>query len=124
MATPHEQLQAMGSLAENWDGYGAAAPGTDVIELAEEFVGLMEIMRSKSVADASVMHVSPTRVGGVLIEWAVGLMEHEIEICADRSISFLHHNTSTGHLESHKFSPEPAVVQPGFIRELRRSLAA
>ncbi len=34
MATMIEQLEAMRRLAENWDGYGAAAPRSDVIDLA------------------------------------------------------------------------------------------
>ncbi|MHB1424985.1 MAG: hypothetical protein ACYC3I_17570 [Gemmataceae bacterium] len=37
MATLHEQLQAMRSLMENWDGYGVAAPSESVIDLTQEF---------------------------------------------------------------------------------------
>lgn len=36
MATPIEQLQAMRSLEENWNGYGAAAPSATAIDLAQE----------------------------------------------------------------------------------------
>ena len=33
MATPVEQLDLMLNLTENWDGYGAAPPVPEVIEL-------------------------------------------------------------------------------------------
>jgi hypothetical protein len=121
MANASEQLQAMRSLGENWDGYGAAAPQADVLDLAQAFVGLMEAVLRK--ATPAALHVSPTRVGGVLIEWAEDPLEHEVEINPDRSISFLHHNKSSGHMETRKFSPAPAVVQPGFLHELRQLVA-
>jgi hypothetical protein len=47
MATPIEQLEAMRRLEENWDGYGAAAPQASVIDLAQEFTGLIEAMLRK-----------------------------------------------------------------------------
>lgn len=124
MATPHEQLQLMRSLAENWDGYGAAAIQSDVVDLADEFVGLIEAMLKNHAPLSRELHVSPTRVGGVLIEWESSSLEHEVEIDPDLSISFLHHDKLTGQIESRKFSPAQSVVQTGFLQELRRSLAA
>jgi hypothetical protein len=116
MATASEQLQAMGALGENWDGYGAVAPQADAIDLAQAIVGLMEaVLRNLAPSN---LHVSPTRVGGVLIEWKEGSLEHEVEINPDRSIGFLHHNKSSGHIETRKFSPASAVVQVGFLHEL------
>ena len=44
MAIPSEQLQAMHGLAADWDGYGAAAPQANAIDLAQEFVELIEAM--------------------------------------------------------------------------------
>src|SRR4051812_38958075 len=98
MATPHEQLQLMRSLAENWDGYGAAALPANVIDLAEEFVGLVETLLKNLAPLPCDLHVSPTRVGGVLIEWESNSLEHEVEIDPDRSISFLHHDKLTGQV--------------------------
>jgi hypothetical protein len=69
MATPIEQLEAMRHLGENWDGYGAAAPQANLIDLAREFTGLIEAMLKKSAAEPGALHVSPTRVGGILIDW-------------------------------------------------------
>jgi hypothetical protein len=122
MSTASEQLQAMRFLGENWDGYGAAAPQADALDLAQAFVGLMEVVLRKAAPAA--LRVSPTRVGGVLIEWADEALEHEVEINPDRSISFLHHHKSSGHMETRKFSPAPGVVQPGFLHELRQLVAA
>jgi hypothetical protein len=115
----------MRRLGENWDGYGAAAPQASAIELAQELVGLIEAMLSKSTSDSCVVHVSPTRVGGVLIEWENHSMQHEIEINPDQSIGFLHLNKATGYIETHKFSPGTlAVVHPGLLHELRQLFAA
>src|SRR5262245_55263332 len=115
----------MRGLGDNWDGYGAAAPQADVLDLARELVGLLETWLLKSPATAQLLHVSPTRVGGVLVEWQDGCWQHEGEINPDRSIGFLHLNQSTGHLETRKFVPSlPSVVDPSFLQELRQLLAA
>ncbi len=125
MAAPFEQLQAMRGLPENWDGYGGAAPQPQVIDLAQELVGLIEACLPKARAQPLALHVSPTRIGGILIEWEDRSVQHEIEINPDRSIGFLHLNQCTGHLETRKFVASlPAVVHPGFLQELRHLLAA
>ena len=125
MATPIEQLEAMRHLEENWDGYGAAAPQASVIDLAQEFTGLFEVLLVKSSAAASKLHVSPTRVGGILIDWEDQTMQHEVELHPDFSIAFLHLNKATGHIETRKLSPRsPAVVDPQLLQELRQLLAA
>jgi hypothetical protein len=125
MATLNEQLDSMRRLAENWDGYGAASPHANVIDLAQEFVGLLEAVLQKSSSGPTILHVSPTRIGGVLIDWEDNSRQHEIEINPDRSIGFLHVNKATGQIESRKFSPAGSeVVHPGLLQELRQLLAA
>lgn len=125
MATADAQLQAMRQLEENWDGYGAAAPQAHVIDLAREFVGLIEALLRKRAVALNVLHVSPTRTGGILVEWEDGAMEHEVEINPDQSFGFLHHNKTTGHIETRKLSPGPeVVVLPGLLQELCQLLAA
>ncbi len=96
MAEPIEQLEAMRRLGENWDGYGAAAPQAKIIDLAQEFIGLLDAMLARSSAAPAEFHVSPTRVGGVLIDWENDVVGHEMELSPDGSIGFLHHNKATG----------------------------
>src|SRR5437868_7438198 len=110
MATPTEQLEAMRRLQENWDGYGAAAPQANAIDLAHEFIDLIEAMLRRITSPPLVLHVTPTRVGGVLIEWAGDVIQHEIEINPDRSIGFLHQNKITGQIDSRKFLPNNLVA--------------
>jgi hypothetical protein len=118
MATPIEQLQAMRRLVENWDGYNAAAPSATAIDLAQEFVGLIETMWKKSTPNSCLLHVSPTRIGGVLIEWEDRAIQHEIEISPDRSINFLHLDKTTGQIETRKFSAHRLLaVQPLEMQE-------
>jgi hypothetical protein len=116
VATSNDQLQAMRHLAANWDGYGAAAPESSVVDLAQEFTALIEAMVAKSSCGPSLLHLSPTRTGGILIEWEGGDMQHELEINPDGSIGFLHLNKKTGHTETRKFSPGTPV---GLLQELR-----
>jgi hypothetical protein len=125
MSSIDAQLQAMGQLQENWDGYGAAAPQAHIIDLARAFVGLMEEVLSKRGGANDPLKVCPTRIGGILIEWDDSALEHEVEINPDQSFSFLHLNKATGNVECHKFSPGPqTVIHPGLLQELRQMLAA
>lgn len=125
MATLDAQLQAMRQLGENWDGYGASAPQAHVIELASEFVSFVQTVLRNREASADVLHVSPTRTGGVLIEWEDAEAEHEVEISPDQSFSFLHLNKVTGHTETRKLTAgTQAVVHPGLLHELCQLLAA
>ena len=118
MAEPIEQLEAMRRLGENWDGYGAAAPEAGTIDLAKEFIGLFDALLARSSAAPAELHVSPTRVGGVLIDWEADAMEHEMELGPDGSIGFLHRNKDTGKIVTRKFlATDPAVVDPGLLPE-------
>jgi hypothetical protein len=125
MATPDAQLQAMRNLHEGWDGYGAAPPLAHVIELARGFVELIEALRRRGAIPDCVIHVTPSRVGGVLIEWEDDAFEHEVEINPDQSFEFLHRNKTTGQMQTRKLAPGPhAVVHPGLLQELSQLLAA
>lgn len=110
MATPLEQLAAMRQIGENWDGYGAAAPHANALDLAQEFVALVEAMHSKTKSRGWDIHVAPTRIGGVLIDWDDGRIQHEIDIGPDRSIGFLHLNKITEQSETRKFTPSDRAV--------------
>jgi hypothetical protein len=122
MATPIEQLESMRRLPENWDGYGAAVPAASAVDLAREFVALVEAALMISASNEWSVQVSPTRIGGVLIEWEDRAKQHEVEIGPDQSIGFLHLHKTTGQIETRKFSAGP--LQPGLVQELRNLLAA
>lgn len=87
--------------------------------LARGIAGLLDIGHRSS---ASALQVSPTRIGGVLIEWENPAMEHEIEISPDASIGFLHRDKTTGQIQTRKISPFP--LQLDFLQELQQLLAA
>jgi len=101
MSTLYEQLQAMRELAENWDGYGAASPQAFAIDLAQKFVALLDAVLRKSASGPATLHVSPTRIGGVLIDWEDPSMQHEVEINPDGALGFLHlHKVNGQHASS------------------------
>jgi hypothetical protein len=125
MAPPIEQLEAMRRLEENWDGYGGAAPQPKIIDLAQEFTRLIEALLWKGNANPGVLYVSPTRVGGILIEWEDPVIQHEVEFNPDFSISFLHLHKINGQINTRKLYPTvPTVVDPALLQELRQLLAA
>ena len=125
MAKPIEQLEAMRRLGENWDGYGAAAPQAKIIDLAQDSSACSMPCSRRSSAAPAEFHVSPTRVGGILIDWEDDAFEHEMELNPDGSIGFLHHNKATGTIETRKFSAgAPAAVDPGLLHELCQFLVA
>lgn len=100
MATISEQLASMRLLQENWDGYGAAPPHADVLDLAQRLTEFLETLFERSSAGASRLQVNPTRIGGVLIEWDDPSTQHEIELNPDGTIGFLHLTKATGHIET------------------------
>ena len=115
MATVSEQLEAMRGVGENWDGYHAAAPCATAIDLARDFVQLIEAVLRGS--RALPLQVAPTPPGGVLIDWEDDQAEHEIEISPDGSIEFLHTNKVSKRIETHEFSSGQRLV----VETLERS---
>lgn len=125
MPTPYEQLESLRNLPENWDGYGGAAPLEAAIDFAQAFVGFLEAALRQSRSTDRVVHINPTRVGGILVEWEDQTIEHEVEINSDLCLSFLHLNKATGEIVTRSFSPgAPTAVDPGLLQELRQLLAA
>jgi len=114
MATPIEQLDLMRNLRENWDGYNAAPPLPEVIELAKEIVEFIASVR-KTEPRYDGIFVTPGRDGGVLIEWQDHRFEHEMEINGDGSIGILRTDKSTQHTTEKVFKPGRFAVPPGFV---------
>lgn len=116
-----QQLEAMRRLPENWDGVGAAAPDKGAVDLAHDFVSFLEVALRKARDTFAGLHVSPTHLGGVLIQWEDPVLAHEVEINPDQSISFLHQEKATGQIATRRFTPGIlTVIDPGLLRELRQ----
>ncbi|MBI2808432.1 MAG: hypothetical protein HYX68_25885 [Planctomycetes bacterium] len=122
MAATTEQLEAIKRLDENWDGYGAAAPAPGAVDVASALAGLIDAALRKSFSGARTLHASPTRIGGILLEWEDHATEHEIEITPDGSLGFLHRNKATGEIATRKISP--FLIHLDFLRELQQVIAA
>jgi hypothetical protein len=54
------------------------------------------------------LYVSPTHIGSVLIEWEDALKEHEVDLCHDGPIDFLHMDKETKQIPTREFAPEGA----------------
>lgn len=99
MATPLEQLEAMRTVPENWDGYGGLSPSSEAIDAATAFYQLLG-----DTPGLSTPYLSPTPNGGVQFDWDVGShhMEVAFEPKADGRIvvEFLYDNAETGDVVS------------------------
>lgn len=121
MGTLAEQLDSMLNLQSNWDGYGADAIQPRMVALAKDFVEFFQVM--EKVTDQNFnLHVMPTRVGGVQLEWQDATQEHELEIDTDGSIELLHVDRVTGAMTEEKFFPptERMPVPAGLLPRLAR----
>jgi hypothetical protein len=85
-----QQLQAIRSVGENWDGYGAAAPRPEIIRSAEGFLHFL----AKDVS-VPAPYISPTRTGGVLFEWAHGPHQLEVDVYTRDDASYVYLNGET-----------------------------
>jgi hypothetical protein len=94
MATIFEQLEAMRTVPENWDGYGGLPPRGDAIDEAATY------FRRLSVAypNLPAPYVTPTPDAGVLFAWDNG--PHSLELHFDAEpkgivVEFVYLNTVT-----------------------------
>ena len=74
-----EKIESIGNLRlkRNWDSYGSAPIGDDVIDAAVRFVG------ASRVEGVPVPRVVPISGGGIHFEWDAGARTFEFEIHGD-----------------------------------------
>jgi len=85
------QLDRLLELPPNWDSYNADPPSADAAASARGLV-----LALGQSWDLPAPLVSPTRTGGVLLEWASGSKELEIEIVSRDAASFVFTDDYTG----------------------------
>jgi len=85
------QLDRLLGVPPNWDSYGADPPSPDAAASARGLV-----LALGQSWDLPAPLVSPTRTGGVLLEWASGSKELEIEIVSRDAASFVFTDDYTG----------------------------
>lgn len=123
MATPIEQLELMKKLEENFDGYGGIPPGERVLEMAKEFVRLLDRVRAKPLPFEGIF-VTPGPDESVLIEWEDDDYHHEMDVNPDGSLSILHEERANGVMTVHRFEPGQYSVAPGLLTHLCNSVLA
>ena len=109
-----KQLQAIKSLPDGWDSYGAPRPDARLVAAAR---GLIECVAQ--AADLPQPHVNPTRSGGVQFEWESAGRYFEIEVTRQCAAEYLYcddaaHVEETGNL----FAEEPLEEVLAFIRRV------
>ncbi len=86
-----KQLDAVASLPEGWDSYGAPRPDARLMRAAR---GLMDCLTLAPYLPQP--HVNPTRNGGVQFEWEAGARHFEIEIIGERVAQFVYSDEDAG----------------------------
>jgi hypothetical protein len=103
-ATARELVQLLTARSANQTELAADALDSPPIDLAQEFVSLIEA----KVGDSDHVSVHPSRTGTIVVEWKDSMYEHEMGIDHDGSISFRHRDRRTGNLKTRNFSPDQA----------------
>jgi hypothetical protein len=120
------QLQAMRSLAANWDGYGADPPAPAVLDYGARFLDVF--LRRAAEANAGrtdfPLYVAPARDGGLFVQVVLAPIDLEIEINPDLSVGFLRTNTATGEQEEGDLEQRPARAIPELTAVLAQFLQA
>ncbi|MBN2215958.1 MAG: hypothetical protein JW719_01145 [Pirellulales bacterium] len=109
-----KQLEAIASLPDGWDSYGAPAPDVNKLEAAG---GLLFCLCVNS--DLPKPYVNPTRNGGVQFEWEKDQRYFEIEVVGERAATYLYNDEvarveETGDL----FEAEDLEPLQAFIRKV------
>ena len=81
--TMAERIEAMRALAPNWDSYGADAPDSRTLAVAQEF--LTRLMATFELVEPQVV---PSRTGGVGALWT--LNGYELEVGVKRKGEIVH----------------------------------
>lgn len=85
-----KQLQALFELPQDWDGEGGERPKDEVICSA---IGFLEFVAKNALVGRP--HVSPTRGGGVLLEWECVPHQIEVQVLSRDAASYVYLNTET-----------------------------
>ncbi len=78
-----KQLQAIQSLPDGWDSYGAPTPDARLVAAAQSLIECLA-----QVPDLPQPHVNPTRNGGAQFEWEAGERYFELEIVAEGEATY------------------------------------
>ncbi len=76
-------IAKLGSLPDNWDGYGSSKIQPKALATAFHLVLAIQ------VEEPPTPHISPVPGGGIQLEWQTSTRELELEILPDGSIEFL-----------------------------------
>jgi hypothetical protein len=80
-----KQLDAISTLPENWDSYGAAPPDAEILASARRL-----LLSLASSADVPKPHVNPTPDGGVQFDWERGSRYFELDVVSPDTAQYLY----------------------------------
>lgn len=79
-----QQIQAMASLPDGWDGDGALRPDVHRLQSALSLLGDLAVFKGLPKP-----HINPSRNGGVQLEWEKDARYFEIELVGERAATYL-----------------------------------
>lgn len=109
------QLDALRSLPENWDGYHGAAPRVELIDRVTRFLEFWN-----DYLPLPAPHISPTRTGGVLVEWERGPHQLEVEFDPPADVTFAYLRAGSDESASGSLTPATTGMMLHFVSLLQR----
>ncbi len=99
--------------SENWDGYNAAAPHFETMVTA---AALLANLRAYFLTPEP--HVSPTRDGGVSLEWEADSKYLEIEVDSPTTLTYLYKDSAANRRQTDSFAED--AIPEEFFRVLQQ----
>jgi hypothetical protein len=96
-----DYVDSLRALKENWDGYGAAAPDPEILMSAASM-----LTSYAYEGGVPIPNISPTRTGGILLDWAADAHELEVELVTKAAASYVYLNTQTGVAQEGALFPD------------------
>ena len=84
------RLSSLMRLGPDWDSYGAAAISHEIVRSAYGFI--LFLAAESRIPEPEI---SPTRNGGVLLEWHNGDHELEVQLVSKQAASYVYENANT-----------------------------
>jgi hypothetical protein len=110
----HKQLQAIESLPDGWDSYGAPRPNSSFLKGARNLIDCLS-----QAPGIPKPYVNPTRNGGVQFEWEAGERYFELEVVAERAATYYWRDRSKAdQKEGMVFEGEPLDTVVEYVRRV------
>jgi hypothetical protein len=92
-----KKLEALETLAPNWDSYGGVAPTSEAIRMASRFLAITyDYLSRRTTKPAQPHRIAALPDGGIHLNWRHPSAEIDVEFSPEGSLSFLYVEMENG----------------------------